>query len=123
MDLDLAELALASIYEGGDEEQIISLIEFLEDNYEYEEVMFSIIHTVEAIEDEKYVNSLMKNRLYSLFQKSPNWASMLLLRMVNSESCFFYIEKSLESIDSISKHQIMEIHRYAKNLFPEIKDL
>ena len=62
-----------------------SLLPFFDDNSEYDELMFSIIHTIEVFEDEIYVKQIINN-LRDFCLESPKWASIVHMRILNSDS-------------------------------------
>jgi hypothetical protein len=54
------------------------------DNAQHDELMFSIIHGLEIFDDETYVREVLRGAA-SLCHKSPRWASIIFMRMLNSE--------------------------------------
>ncbi len=61
------------------------LLPFFEDDAEHDEMMFSLIHTIEAFEDRVYVEKVLDG-LRKLFAKSPTWAAVIHMRILNSPS-------------------------------------
>ena len=78
------ERALASIAELRDPECIVLLAGFLNDESDFDELMFSIIHTIEMHEDVIYCQELLK-AAPTLCVHSPRWASILFMRILNSD--------------------------------------
>lgn len=76
---------LAEIMAFNDYSVIRPLARLLEDNAEYDEAIFSIIHCIESFEDNIYLNEII-NELPYLVDKSPNWATVLLIRIINSNT-------------------------------------
>lgn len=79
------ESVLASIAELRDPSSIVALTEFFDDDAEFDELMFSIIHTIEVHDDETYCRELLK-AAPRLCQRSPRWASIIFMRILNSDS-------------------------------------
>ncbi len=62
---------------------IAQLLPFFDDDAEYDEMMFSIIHTVEHFGCPTYVKAIV-DHLSSFFEKSPDWAITMHMRILNS---------------------------------------
>jgi hypothetical protein len=61
------------------------ILMMLNDSAEHDEGMFSLIHAAEAFDDAEYVPQLLK-ALPELQASAPRWASIVLMRVLNSES-------------------------------------
>ena len=61
------------------------LLSFLRDDAEYHELMFSIIHAVEAFGNEAYIRELLA-ATEMLWAQAPEWTSTLYLRLLNSKT-------------------------------------
>ena len=96
------EDALAKVNELKDKDSIIPLIALLDDNTEYDEAMFSIVHSVEAFPNETYLNALML-ALPSLCNRSPRWASIMLMRVLNSEPTTQKLKIILQNCSDLEK--------------------
>lgn len=79
------ESVLATIADLNDPESIVALAEFFDDDAEFDELMFSIIHTIEVHDDETYVRELLK-AAPRLCSRSPRWASIVFMRVLNSDA-------------------------------------
>lgn len=55
----------------------------LEDDAEYDEVCFGIIHTIEAFDDATYVRAIIEH-LDSFLEELPRWATIVHMRILNS---------------------------------------
>ncbi len=77
------EDVLAEIHELHDADSIPLLIDFFDDDCEYDELMFSIIHTIEDFNDEVYVKKVFK-KLEDFYRDAPRWASIVHMRILNS---------------------------------------
>ncbi len=78
------EDVLARIWELGNPDCIPELVKFFDDNAEFYEMMFSIIHLIETFEDTSYVKGIIKS-LPDFWNQSPEWASTIHIRILNSE--------------------------------------
>lgn len=77
------EVLLGQVYELNDPACIGELLQFFDDNAEFDEMMFSIIHTVEYFDCPTYVRAVV-DHLISFFEKSPGWAITMHMRILNS---------------------------------------
>jgi len=75
---------LASVMSYENPQCIGKLLMCLDDNYIYQEFMWSILHSVESFQIDVYVRELVKF-LPMVRLKAPEWAVTLLLRILNSE--------------------------------------
>ena len=66
-------------------ESIIPLLGFLHDDAQYDELMFSIIHGIEIFPDEIYICEILRGVRF-LYERSPRWALIIFMRIINSES-------------------------------------
>ncbi|HEV8239890.1 MAG TPA: Imm30 family immunity protein [Thermoanaerobaculia bacterium] len=81
------EDVLARIAAEADPDSIESLLAFFEEKPLYDEPMFSIVHTIEAFDDNTYVDRMVVG-MPSLSARSPRWASILQMRIMNSEPTY-----------------------------------
>lgn len=100
------EQILADILKLNDPNCIPELIKFLDDETDFDEVMFSIIHTIEFFEDESYVSGVIKS-LPDFFIKSPRWASIIHMRILNSQSTLDAFTKEIRTATK-SKREAVE---------------
>ncbi|MDV2441339.1 Imm30 family immunity protein [Acinetobacter gerneri] len=61
------------------------LVRLIEDNAQYDEAVFLIIHSIESFENDVYINEIINEFPY-LVKKAPNWATILLIRILNSNT-------------------------------------
>jgi len=80
-----AEELLGQILVLDDPGCIAPLLQLFEDDAEYDELMFSIIHTIERFDDPIYVRFVAEN-LGPFLAASPRWAIILQMRILNSQS-------------------------------------
>jgi len=64
---------------------IAELLPLFDDDAEFPELMFSIIHTIERFDDRTYVQTVV-DELEPLFAVAPEWAVVLHVRILNSPS-------------------------------------
>lgn len=62
---------------------IAQLLPMFDDDAEHDEMMFSIIHTIERFNDAAYVRSIV-GHLETFFAASPRWAIIVHMRILNS---------------------------------------
>ncbi len=80
-----AEDLLGQIVVLNDPGCIAPLLQLFDDDAEYDETMFSIIHTIERFDDAAYVRAIAEN-LGPFLTASPRWAVILQMRILNSPS-------------------------------------
>lgn len=78
-----AEESLARIAAINDPSVIDPLFLLLDDSAEYDELMYSIVHTVEQWDDKTYVAALLRSA-DALLQRAPQWSQILHIRVLNS---------------------------------------
>ena len=79
------EEVLASIAGLSDPDSIVALAEFFDDACEFDELMFSIIQTIEVHDDQTYCRELLK-AAPRLCSQSPRWASIIFMRVLNADT-------------------------------------
>jgi len=89
------EQVLEKIDSLDDPNSIVPLSQFFDDEAEYDELMFSLIHLIEKFDDVTYINALLE-ALPSLSQKAPNWCSVLLKRVNNNSNSKEVLATTLE---------------------------
>lgn len=87
-----------------DPEIIPLLLSFFDDECEFPEVMFSIIHTIEIFDDAQYVSQLLV-ALEEVWSRSPYWVKVIHFRILNSKSTKEEYIKQVKELDS--KHKII----------------
>ena len=79
------EQVLAEVGVFKDADSIVALSRFFDDESEYDEAMFSIIHLIESFDDITYIGKLLE-ATSELCSSRPRWASIIFMRVLNSES-------------------------------------
>lgn len=80
-----ADNLIIELQKRNDLKLIGELLELLDDNCKYDELMYSIIHATETMEDSAFVNNFLE-RAEDLLKTSPKWAGVLLIRIVNNKN-------------------------------------
>jgi hypothetical protein len=75
---------LSEIVELRNPHSVVPLLGLLRDTSVFDELMFSIIHSIEIFDDHVYVAEIL-NGIVPLSTKAPRWASIIIMRMLNSE--------------------------------------
>ncbi|MFW1857612.1 Imm30 family immunity protein [Acinetobacter defluvii] len=83
-DVKAIDKSLAKIMAFNQASVIRPLIRLIEDDAEYDEAVFSIIHSVESFKDNVYISECIKELPY-LVIKSPQWALILFKRILNND--------------------------------------
>ena len=76
---------LAKIMAFKDCSVIRPLVRLIEDNAQYDEAVFSIVHSIESFENYVYINEIINEFPY-LVKKAPNLATILLIRRLNNNT-------------------------------------
>ena len=83
--IDKFDEILGKIAELNDPNSIEGLIQYFDDDSDYPEVIFGIIHLIEQFDDDTYLINLLPNSI-SMFRESPYWIEVLHYRILNSPS-------------------------------------
>jgi hypothetical protein len=75
--------AVAELVERPTPAYIAPLLLLLDDEADYDEAMFSLVHAAEAFDDADYAPKLLE-ALPAMRSKAPKWASIVLMRALNS---------------------------------------
>lgn len=70
--------------------------------------MFSIVHTIENFEDAIYLQNLLP-ALDKLFQKSPKWTTILVMRILNSTSTKDKLANAITYTSASTKDTLRQI--------------
>lgn len=79
------DIKLMEVMAFNDYSVIRPLARLIEDNAQYDEAIFSIIHSIESFDDNIYISEIINEFPY-LVNKSPYWATILLIRILNSNT-------------------------------------
>jgi hypothetical protein len=87
-------------------------IKAFDDNTEDFEVMFGMIHGIEALDDIFGINNSMNTLLQSvsLFrEESEEWAETIFIRILNNEKARIILKNEIDKLNSIDKRIIISI--------------
>lgn len=114
-----AETFLYEICDENDPVSIGLLIKLLDDHFEYDEFMFSIIHCIEKFESSVYVHHVLKSVPESIY-KSPRWASILHMRILNApDTLIAYIKEIKNNSTEDQKKSIGHLLNSINKVSPE----
>lgn len=102
------ERVLAEIIALRSPEVVLPLLAVFDDRAPYDEVMFSIIHGIEVIEDKAYVEQVLRGAV-DFCAKSPRWASIVFMRMLNAEPTRRELIRQLRDADPSTKATIKNL--------------
>ena len=84
---------------------IIPMLGLFNDQARFGEVMFSIIHCMELFPDEIYVEQILRGAV-DFCRQSPRWASIVFMRILNSESTRSELGRQLRSSPACVKASV-----------------
>jgi immunity protein 30 of polymorphic toxin system len=87
---------------------VTALLYLLDDDAEYMELMFSILHAAEASDDETYSLGVV-NALPELWETSPDWLRTIHVRILNSPSYTDTYLHVLNQSDELKRQVAKEI--------------
>ncbi len=111
---------LYEIHLSREEEIICELIFSLKDDFEYDELMFSIIHTIEDFEDSLYVSEILKTLPNSVYT-SPRWMSIIFMRILNSGESLNSLVNQVLNLDEAQRVALKKLFEAMGNRDDEIK--
>lgn len=109
---------VAKILAERDERAIGDLLSLLSDGAAYDEGMFSLVHAAESFPDDSYVRALL-----SVFPKlvvsAPEWASIVLMRVLNSRSAQLELVRQLRDAPDSVKEAMRDMCQRINEVGPE----
>lgn len=78
------------------------LLPLLDDRAEYDELMFSIIHTLESFDDATYVGRILEH-LPEFLAKSPRFAKIVHMRILNSSQASLAYRSAVKKLSDQEK--------------------
>lgn len=99
------EAALSEVNELSDRESIVPLMLLMDDATEYDEAMYSIVHSVETYPIDEYLNSFVL-ALPRLCRDTPRWASIILMRILNSQPATQELKSVLPTCKDVEKSSL-----------------
>ncbi|WP_312687380.1 Imm30 family immunity protein [Brevundimonas nasdae] len=94
------------------------LLASLSDKAEYDEGMFSIIHAAESVDDTPYVSALLA-AFPALSASSPRWASIVLMRVLNSSQAQHELVRQLRDASAPIKESVRAMCERINEVSPE----
>lgn len=120
--LDEFENTLYEIHNLNDQNVISKLLLLLNDDFEFDELMFSIIHTIEVFEDKIYIKEIFKT-LPDFIYKSPRWASIVFMRILNAETSKDEFKNHFKDLNKIKKDSVSNLFLNISKEDEEIKSI
>jgi hypothetical protein len=90
---------------------ILSLTRFMKDNsddLDIEDLMWSIIHTIEIFDVDVYIEKILETSPY-VCKNSPRWASIIFMRILNSDKYKTELIHQIRQASPIVKENIKEL--------------
>ena len=97
-----------------DFKSIYFLLRLLSDDSEDLHLMWSIVHAMEIFEDQVYVREILDSSSY-LVQKAPEWASVIFMRILNSDSDKQELIRQLKDSPLPTKSSVKKIMEIINN--------
>ncbi|WP_156347529.1 MULTISPECIES: Imm30 family immunity protein [unclassified Sphingomonas] len=114
----IIDAAVNKLLAKGDERLTSDLLSFLTDNAEYDEGMFSLVHAAEACDDRTYVRALLAV-FPGLVASSPRWASIVLMRVLNSPSAQAELVRQLRNAPNFAKEAMRAMCERINSVSPQ----
>ncbi len=97
------------------------LLVLLSDEAEYDEGMFSIIHAVESLDEPPYKSyvSAVLTVFPTLSATAPRWASIILMRVMNSDASRHELVRQLRDAPALAKESVREMCERINGVSPE----
>ncbi|MCE4052380.1 Imm30 family immunity protein [Pseudomonas sp. Au-Pse12] len=102
------DACIAEVAQLADPASIGPLLSLLDDEAEYDVVMYSLIHAAEHFDDPVYVPALLA-ALPGLLENSPRWAQILFTRVLNSEPARLEMVRALREAAAGVKAAALEL--------------
>lgn len=102
------DVAISELIADGDERLPSDLLSLLSDSAEYDEGMFSLIHAAESYDDRTYVRALL-SVFPHLTLSAPRWASIALMRVLNSSPAQTEVVRQLRDAPASVKEAVREM--------------
>lgn len=98
------------------------LLALLSDKAEYDEGMFSIIHAVESLDKTPYGSyvSALLSVFPTLSASSPRWASIVLMRVMNSDASRHELVRQLRDAPAPTKESVRIMCERINEVSPQI---
>lgn len=101
----LVDGAVAKIVADGGQRAVGDLLSLLSDRAEHDEGMFSLIHAAESFDDSAYIRALL-SVFPQLMSHAPRWASIVLMRVLNSRTAQIEMVKQIRNAPPSAKEAV-----------------
>lgn len=112
------DIAVSELLTDGNERVVSDLLSLLSDRSQHDEGMFSLIHAAESFDDDVYVRSLL-SVFPSLVSSSPRWASIVLMRVLNSGSAQLELVRQLRDAPVTIKLAVRDMCERINEISPQ----
>ena len=102
------DAAVSELWADGGQHLARDLLSLLSDSAAHDEGMFSLIHAAESFDDAAYVRALL-SAFPNLALSAPRWASIVLMRVLNSGSAQSEMVRQLRDAPSSVKESVREM--------------
>ena len=102
------DVAVSELMADGNGSLSSDLLSLLSDDAEYDEGMFSLIHAAESCDDGAYVRALL-SVFPHLVSSAPRWASIVLMRVLNSDAAQAEMVRQLRDAPASVKDAVREM--------------
>lgn len=110
--------AVNELLADADEHLTRDLLSLLSDKAGHDEGMFSLIHAAESSDDSAYVRALL-SVFPHLVSSAPRWASIVLMRVLNSASAQSEMVRQLRDASAPVKESVREMCRRINEISPQ----
>lgn len=94
------------------------LLSLLSDKVEYDEGMFTLIHAAESVADTTYISALL-SVFPELLASSPRWASIVIMRVMNSDASRLELVRQLRDAPMPVKKSVRVMCERINEVSPE----
>lgn len=114
-----AELVLAEIARIQEPRVVSALAGCFDDTVDHEELMFSIIHTMEMWDDDNYSREIV-GVVEQLWRASPRWAQIIHIRILNSGKTLDAYLRALTAAGEEKRVVVREIYKAVAQHWPKL---
>ena len=119
-DVSITEIdkAIAKVVEFKDYSCVGLLLSLLNDDFVYDEAMFSLIHAAEAVDDRIYTRELLRV-LPQILLSAPSWTSVVTMRVLNNQATKAELITALRSASEDGKKAMTQLCKKINAVSPE----
>jgi len=112
------DASVSELWADGGEHLARDLLSLLSDSAKHDEGMFSLIHAAESFDDGTYVRALL-SVFPNLVSSAPRWASIVLMRVLNSGSARSEMVRQLRDVSLSVKASVREMCERINEVSPQ----